>query len=306
MNQTLTTTAGITAVFENFRMAPLPNVDQYMAKGRELLIQKMQPYVADNEPIPFVMLGYPFKSMNLRDKVLGTLPDLGEEVSLNNFGRFNDEVKKIYSPGIRMTIASDGLMFNDLMDISDHRVYEYRDIVQDMTRDLPIEWYTAEDFYSRRLNTSAVRARIEQQFGVSPIKLEQDILNNTDVNMLYRGMIRFMEGDLAINNYDSGNQLHREAKRMARAMMFRNESYSNLVRTEFKNHIRLSMHPSVNGGEKYSFALIPGDKIKTSPWHSALIQNPDGYETISRKEAEAAKLELVYKHARPYYYVRQN
>lgn len=127
-----------------------------------------------------------------------------------------------------------------------------------------------------------------------------------DVNLLYRGMIKFMTGDLAIKDFPSNSQLQKQAKITAREMMFRNEAYSKLVSSEFSSHIRLSMHPSANNGSKYSFQLIPSPKAWTSPWHCALLVNADGqYETIHRKEAMAAGHEIVFKDGQPYYF-KQN
>lgn len=85
-------------------------------------------------------------------------------------------------------------------------------------------------------------------------------------------------------------------------MMFRNEAYSNLVKAEFADCIRLSMHPSVNNGAKYSFQLIPG--ARHSAWHSSIALYNDGrIETIHRKDAEQKGLKLVYKNNNPYNFI---
>ena len=72
-------------VFDKYRM-PALQIDEYLTKGRDLLLQKVKAFVEKNLPIKFVMLGFPMKSMNNRDKVLGELPE------------------KIYMPGIDMQI----------------------------------------------------------------------------------------------------------------------------------------------------------------------------------------------------------
>lgn len=141
------------------------------------------------------------------------------------------------------------------------------------------------------------------QFGINAIELEQRILMNPDVNTLYRGMIKFLSMDLAIKNFPSGNQLHKQAKIVAREMMFRNEAYSHLIEHEFPNHIRLSMHPSVNSGAKYSFQLIDSKKAWTSPWHCAiLIDEEKEFATVHKIDAEKAGYELVYQNNQPYYF----
>lgn len=289
-------------VFDPFRMAPTP-VDQYEQVGKTILGEKLQPFINRNAPIEFVMLGFPFKSMNNRDKVLGTKPDLGEELTLRNFADFNNKIKQIYAPGVTMNIVSDGYIFNDIMDVSDYTVAEYKDIASGMGQEVgaPMAWYDINDFF-KNMSMSSMRQKTMEQFGISEIELEKRILMDPDVNFLYRGMIRFMEGDLAIRDFPSRNQLNKEAKKFAREMMLRNEAYSALVRTQFSSFIRLSMHPSINNGVKYSFQLIPSKKAWTSPWHCAvLIDEENDFATIHRKDAEG-KYQIEYKNGYAYNY----
>jgi pyoverdine/dityrosine biosynthesis protein Dit1 len=112
-----------------------------------------------------------------------------------------------------------------------------------------------------------------------------------------------MEEELRPRGFTSGNQLTKAAKSLTREMMLRNEAYSNLVKKEFSSMVRLSMHPSVNNGAKYSFQLIPSPKAHHSAWHCALVVNNDGsLETMHRKDADALGYELVSVDNRPYYY----
>lgn len=287
----------ILAIFQNFRMAPLP-IDQYDLVGKAVLRDKITPFVEANKPIPFVMLGYPMKSPNDRDKVIGNMPDMAEEVSLKNFKKFSDLVSEVYTPGLKISIVSDGYVFNDIMNVTDKTVAEYNEMSKDMCLEAPIDWYQLTDFYGGA-SMSAMREKVINQWGITAQVLEQRILMDPDVNTLYRGMIKFMTQDLAIMNFASSTQLQKQAKITAREMMFRNEAYSQLIRSEFSDHIRLSMHPSINNGTKFSFQLIPSPKAWTSPWHCALLIKDGEFETIHRKDAEIAGYELIYKDGRP-------
>jgi len=291
-------------VFEEFRMQPTVN-DQYTELGRPKLIEKMSPFVSAYKPIKFSMLGYPMKSPNDRDKVLGKLPDLGEQVSIENFARFAALMKDVYRPGVEFSIISDGFIFADIMQVNDRIVEQYEERVKDMSEraKAPITWYDMTSFFPRGMSMLTMREKIMEQFGITSEILEQRILMDPDVNSLYRGMIYFMNGDLAIREYPSRSQLQKHSKIVAREMMFRNEAYSRMIQHEFADHIRLSMHQSVNNGTKYSFQLIPGPKAKHSPWHSALLINKDGtLETIHKAEAFERKAELVDKDGQPYYF----
>ncbi len=291
----------IVDTFQQFRMAPLP-IDEYEQKGKLVLIDKIASFVDQSKPIDFVMLGFPMKSPNDRDKVLGKLPDKAEEVTFDNFSLFGEKIKSIYQPGINLNVVSDGYIFSDIMEVSDNTVAEYEERSMDMAKGSPVVWHDINSFYSNG-SIETKRQKTIEQFGITPDELERRILMDPDVNHLYRGMIKFLTLDLAIKNFPSNEQLHKAAKRLAREMMFRNEAYSKLVQSEFSSNIRLSMHPSINNGTKYSFQLIPSKLAWTSPWHCALLITKDNeYATIHKKDALKNNFELVYKNSQPYYF----
>ncbi len=180
----------------------------------------------------------------------------------------------------------------------------YADETQGMSGDAPVSFMGLRDFYPG-MELNVAREKVMSHFGITDVELERRVLFDPNVNALYRGMIRFMEEELAFKPFPSRNQLHKTAKRLARDMMFRNEAYSTLVASTFGSRVRLSMHPSTNNG-KYSFRLIPGCKSWTSPWHCALLVKQDGecdrYTTIHKKDAESAGYRLVEQNGRPYYY----
>lgn len=290
--------------FENFRMPPILN-DEYLQKGRAVLTDKIDAFVRKHDPLRFSMLGYPMKSPNFRDKVLGTLPDLGEKLSFENFARFARTIEDIYSPGVQFSFISDGFIFSDIMQVSDRIVEQYIELCKQMSKaaGVPVTWFEMTDFYDRRLGMQAIREKIMTQYGITSEELERRILYDANVNHLYRGMLYFIEGDLAIREFPSRNQLHKQSKIVAREMMFRNEAYSSLIQSEFSDHIRLSMHPSTNDGTKFSFQLVPSPLARHSPWHSAILRHKDGpVETVHKKDAIAAGHELVNVNGQPFYF----
>ncbi len=302
MNNIETIIVQILDIFQQFRMNPTP-IDQYETVGKSLLADKIKTFVSAGTPIEFVMLGYPMKSVNNRDKVLGILPDKAEEVSIENFDSFNKLVKQFYTPGVHINIVNDGLVFNDLLEVSDRTVDTYKDVITDMSSNKCITYYTLKDFYKRNLYIPDMRMHLMSDFGITNEKLERRILFDPDVNYLYRGMIRFMQEELSIKQFVSGNQLHKASKILTRNMMLRNEAYSNLVKKEFSSYIRLSMHPSINNGNKYSFQLVRGENVIHSPWHSALLVKANGaYTTIHKKDAIASNYQLIYENNQPYYF----
>lgn len=296
------TVENILNIFQGFRMPEVAN-DQYNVIGRSVLSEKIGGFVSRNLPIDFVMLGYPMKSTNHIDKTLGVMPDMAEEVSMENFSRFAYLINLEYEPGININIANDGLVFHKLLGAKSESVFNYQDIVMDMAKqsNAPISMYNLTDFFKGSLDSQL--GQLTDHFGINDVELQKRILYNPDVNFLYNGMIRFMEEEFAHGNFVSRNQLHKYAKGITRKMMLLNEAYSELVSLNFNSSIRLSMHKSINNGNKYSFQLIPSDKAWTAPWHCALYYEKDGtFGTVHRIDAERAGMELVYQDGRPYYF----
>lgn len=289
-------------VFEQFRMAAEAN-DEFESTGKSVLREKMVKFVALNQPIKFSILGFPMKSPNTRDKVIGTLPDMAEQLTIETFKDFNSKVSEVYPPGIILSVVSDGLVFNDIMEVSESTVMEYQQRNVEMVGNAPINWYNAFDFYGKNVSINSIRTKITEQFGITELELQRRILMDADVNSLYRGMIRFMNLDLAIKDFSSNTQLQKQAKITAKQMMFRNEAYSALIRQEFSDHIRLSMHHSINNGTKYSFQLIRSTgNIFTSAWHCAIAIVDDIVHTMHKQDAIAQGFELVNVNGQPYHF----
>lgn len=298
MNQT---TQNILNVFESYRMAPTA-IDQYETSGKQILADRISTFAASNSPISFAMLGLPFKSTNTRDKVLGKLPDLGEELTIQNFSNFNEDIKRVYAPGINMVVASDGYVFNDLLGIADTTVEQYKEINQHMGASGPMKILDINDFYGGQ-SISLKREKLMDQFGYTWEKMEQQILFNPDVNFLYRGMLKYWDTEMACRNFESKSQRAKYAKKLVREMMLRNEAYNMLVRKELGDHIRLSMHQSVNNGYKYSFKLIPGQHTHHAAWNAVVVMRGEEAITMHKADAEKAGYQLVHKDGQPYNYV---
>lgn len=287
-------------VFDKFRMEPTA-IDKYDEIGKSRLSERILKMVDTQQPVKFSMLGYPFKSGNTRDKVLGPLPDLAEEKSFDNFAHLGRTIKQVYNQGISMSIISDGYIFSDVFGVADETVERYNEAVRHMSQAAPVTMYDGMDFYNGK-SIYEMREDVIRQFGITQADLEKRILTDLNVNELYRGMIRFMIEEQALKPFPNNTQRQKAAKVLAREAMIRNEAYSALIQHEFEDHIRLSMHNSTNDGTKFSIKLLQGNS-HYSPWHSALVvKNDESFETMHRKDAEAAGYELVSVNNQPYYF----
>jgi pyoverdine/dityrosine biosynthesis protein Dit1 len=64
------------------------------------------------ESVKMLLPGFPFKSPNAKEKVLGSLPDLGEELALKHLNGLCENIKAVYEQGAEIHITSDGLVYN--------------------------------------------------------------------------------------------------------------------------------------------------------------------------------------------------
>lgn len=79
--------------------------DQWDFDGREYFQKRVYHYTSRNQPVEFCLPAFPCKSSN-QDKVMGTMPDRGEEMGLLKLHGFAREIKKIYPPGAKIWIIS--------------------------------------------------------------------------------------------------------------------------------------------------------------------------------------------------------
>lgn len=80
--------------------------------GRSSFSPRVQTHVAANRAIPMVLPAFPMKSNNRMDKVLGALPDLGDELGLARLVSLCREIKAVYPPGAIVVIVTDGICYN--------------------------------------------------------------------------------------------------------------------------------------------------------------------------------------------------
>lgn len=81
-------------------------------KGLESFIPVVEEQVKRQESIRMILPAFPFKSPNSRDKVLGSMPDFGEDLALAHLNGLCDNIAQVYTPGADVYISSDGLVYN--------------------------------------------------------------------------------------------------------------------------------------------------------------------------------------------------
>ncbi|KAL0783397.1 hypothetical protein CaCOL14_001303 [Colletotrichum acutatum] len=86
-------------------------------------------------------------------------------------------------------------------------------------------------------------------------------------------------------------------------MLQRGDAFARAVRENFRDHIRLSIHPST-GENKISISPLPTSSYYTTPWHCSIAFDLSGAITTGpRADFENdPKYELVYEDGRPSYF----
>ncbi|RMZ79883.1 hypothetical protein DV736_g6676, partial [Chaetothyriales sp. CBS 134916] len=290
--------------------------------GREKFLPRVEQYVRNQQPVRMILPSFPWKSINRIDKVTGALPDLGEALALDRLNALCLNIGEVYEHGAEVHIATDGLVFNDLVGISDDDTWEYSVALMDMAakkgftrikllRVMDFLGYTegksplTKDEYLSVVDKS--RAELDSQFGNPDKDVRQMIQTDEDTLTTYRGFIRFLETDLRYSSVAahsrSGHQYRRIVKEVAMKMMMRAESFTKIIQAKCPEYVRLSIHPS-RGTVKLSVPLLVEKhnpkSFPRTPWHSSIAVALDGsYRSVHSKDVRETH-DLVTKDGRPW------
>lgn len=112
------TSARIIAIIFEYALNKFDDSMDRLAAGMTKFLSVINDFVVADKPIEMCLPAFPFKSANKVYKVLGSLPDKAEELALQRLDAMCLRIRDIYSPGARITIISDGLVYNGQADPS--------------------------------------------------------------------------------------------------------------------------------------------------------------------------------------------
>ncbi|KAH6612193.1 Pyoverdine/dityrosine biosynthesis protein-domain-containing protein [Chaetomium sp. MPI-SDFR-AT-0129] len=98
--------------------------DKWALGGRRYFTERIRHFTAQNVSIELCLPAFPCKSSN-GDKVTGPDPDRGEELALERLHGFVEAVEKLYQPGAKLWVISDGHVFSDCIGVNDADVDAY-------------------------------------------------------------------------------------------------------------------------------------------------------------------------------------
>lgn len=245
-------------VLESYRLRHRDGTSDRNDEGRKRFLPIVMRKVECFQPIHMVLPAFPFKSPNNDSKVLGTVPDKGEEIALAHLDGLCKSIEDIYNPGAQVTIASDGIVYNgnsqkaidkqtyetnakiDLLGVSDRDVWIYgqtlRNIsessgfnhirfvpLRDLLGVLDLSEPVSEETYVAQAQN--FRDKMSQLYTPAGFDIRQEISKNEDAAATYRGYIKFLSKDLAnTKTYEtkiSKNAIKKRNEVVARKMMTR-------------------------------------------------------------------------------------
>lgn len=273
----------------------LRNVAPGLEEGADktsLHLAKIQAFLEREEPIRFVLPAFPAKSAN-PEKTLGAMPDFGEVLALRRLDALCERIGRLWSPGARLTICSDGRVFSDLVQVSDEAVTAYgreiRRIIEeeDLTR---LETFGLDDAMPEHAGFDQLRRMLVLEHGDTLAQVRERCRRDAAGRSLFNGIHRFLFEDLLALRPDlSRTQLRLLSKELAYETIQRSNAWSRLVERRFPEAVRLSIHPQPLGSEKIGVKLLPSASIWRTPWHSAALFDGREFVLVRRSEAEAMK-----------------
>ena len=296
------------------------NADGTAWLGRSKFETIVRNRVDANAPIDMVLPAFPWKSVNKVEKVLGALPDLGEELALARLQSLCLDIGAIYPPGAFVTITSDGLVYCDLVGIHEEEVYEYGKALRNMAVEKGFDrlkfiriinllgladspHMTKEEYLD---SVDGARKSLMDNHLPADFDVRDTILNDPDVKLTYCGYIIFLTKDLKHSpialNATSQHHYKRVVKRVAHDMITRGKAFAALVSAGLPDHVRLSIHRST-GAHKLSFPLIPQpDHFSMTPWHCSVAVTSKGQFCTAHASQVRERFDLIEQDGRPYYF----
>jgi pyoverdine/dityrosine biosynthesis protein Dit1/AcrR family transcriptional regulator len=261
-------------------------------------------FTSQQLPIHFILPAFPAKSPNT-NKVLGTLPDLGEEIALKTLHNLCNEIKSIYEPGAHITICSDGRIFSTLVGVPDEEVSLYVNDIKKtiITQHLSnIDIVNLEDLMKGD-SFDDLRKEILTTYAETIEELTTRLQTNAEFKKLFNGIHRFIVEDRRFLFPEfSTTKIKQESKEIALQLIQHSNAWTRFLTYVYPKAIRLSIHPYPSHSDKIGIKITKAIDNWMTPWHGVIVLQEEGYVLMKKSEAEEKKATLVFQNNKPHYY----
>lgn len=247
--------------------------------GVEQCLQNISYFVTRNKPITMLLVGFPFKSNNVEEKVISTLPDMAERKSLEYLQEIVNEIKKVYSPGAKIMIFCDGIPFAEFLGIPFDQVTLYEKTLKQLAADLvDITIYTSENM----LNTHTFSNLLEiinhiDQYPPSDKEFKETLKSIPETILKRIALeLNYPQGKLLLKKHSLEDIV---IALSAREMRLRSYIAKAFPSPDF---FRLTVHFTKDISKKFGIRLSPTSDI--TPYHGTLVEEIDGSWAIRFKK----------------------
>lgn len=266
--------------------------------------EKVHYFTQQNKPVHFILPAFPAKSPN-RNKVLGSLPDLGEEIALTTLEDMCREIKNVYAPGAYITICSDGRIFSELVEVSDELVTEYVQGIKELIAQMSLQYISIvnlEDLMKGK-SFDQLRSSVIATYAEPIEDLEARLKSSNDFKGLFNGMHRFITDDRKVlHPENSGTKTKQESASIALRVIQYSNAWTRFLAYVYPDAVRLSIHPYPAHNSKIGIQLTKATDNWITPWHGVIVLQKDGYVLMKKNEAEERGARLVTRNGRPHHY----
>lgn len=260
-------------------------------KGQNLqlapLFRKIKEKMTNSEELVFLLPAFPAKSPSPA-KTSGAMPDLGEVLALQGLNELCMKISRIYHPGARIVICSDGRVFSDVVKVSDREISEYQKGISQIVDEFnlnKISLFALDDLYADK-TAEQMREILLKTYAKSAEDMRNLVLLRANYKKLFNGLHKFLlEDELELNPSISKNKASQETKLRTYELMRRSDAWSELLNNVFPNELRLSIHPYEIEHEKFGIKLISSSSKWATPWHNVTVKISDRFELMHRKDA---------------------
>lgn len=251
------------------------------------LFHRMKERIEKNDELLFILPAFPAKSPSPA-KTSGKSPDMAEVIALQELNAMCAEISRLYPPGARLLICSDGRVFSDIVGVSDETIDHYSAMIDTIISEFNLTYlatFSMDDLYPE-LQGDELRQKLLKQYGRSPDEVRALVCSDENYRHLFNGIHRFLLEDMKdLQQNSSRTQLSKLAKEKAYELLRRSDAWSALLSSCFQEELRLSIHPYPLRHEKFGIKMVKSSSKWATPWHNVLVKVKDQFELMHLREA---------------------
>ncbi|XP_065054290.1 uncharacterized protein LOC135683069 [Rhopilema esculentum] len=258
----------------------------YVREDYNLLYGRIDSIISKQLPLHFFLPGFPVKSPNANEKVLGVLPDFSELLAIRRLQTTARKLQAIYQAGVKITILSDYHTFDQYIAVDEQEYFAYhrgiKKMIQEAGADDVIELISLSTFPEfKGIPTKEISTFLCKNFGGDDFlsQFDENILNDQSLLEKYRQLRKFMMTDLKSNlpGSPSSKASKRYIKEVARGMMAQGVALDTFLKKQcmISNYIRLSIHHHDPQSGKFAIDLFKehasSNGVLRTPWHHVTV-----------------------------------